>query len=286
MPTERKPIKIEALRPDIPMLDYLLLDAAGASDLENMRRSPAYCRMKMEDDFDDSSQAMEFGTAVHLAILEPARFKASCGFLPKGYDGRLKKFKGLYAQMKSNFEVVLRHEQEESIRMVLSQVAANPDAQHLVSKLTSTEMTCTVRDPKTGTMCKCRPDGLIGSAGILMDVKTTRKEDEDAFEYQAGQLGYHRKMAFYLDQLNWLSAVRGTPEFKYAVILAIANTPPHECMVLAIRDDVLDAGRLTYRPRLDRLAECVETGVWPGWDPGIRTMGLRKFHMSEANTKE
>jgi exodeoxyribonuclease VIII len=276
----RKPIKIEAIRPGIPMEDYLALDAIGHSDLEALSLSPAdaYLGMTEEEDSSSYSDARDFGTAIHLALLEPALYPKRVGFLPPTFNGRTKDGQALKKQMESTYEVVLKAEREDNIRTILQNVKNCPPFANILSLPGEAEMTATVQDPETGVMCKCRPDRLLPGERILFDLKTTRAKTKRQFAKQSFDLGYDRKMAYYLRLLRWLREKGKThAEYDYAVIGAVQNSGAFNVGIFVLTPEDLETAWQSLRPLLNRAATCVETGYWPGWDSEPTTLNYEKW---------
>lgn len=269
---ERKTIEIEAMRPGISIPDYIRMDACGGSDLENMRRSPRYCKM-MQDRDDEPSEARDFGTATHTTLLEPHRAPDSIGFLPEGFTARSKENKAHLAAMRDKYEVVLKHERMAELAAVTDSVAQHEYAQLLLDHPGACEMTGTVSHPSGGGLVKIRPDKLVPTLGTVLELKTTRATTQAEFEKQAWNLGYHRKASFVMAVLRWMKE-RGVIKDAYDTyaFLAIANTAPHEVGVFAMSSIVLEREEAEWQPHLERYFECHETNEWPGWTQGIEIL--------------
>ena len=58
----------------LTMEEYLAIDAMSASGIEQLRKSPLHFRY-YRDNPKPSTPAMELGTALHMALLEPLLFE-------------------------------------------------------------------------------------------------------------------------------------------------------------------------------------------------------------------
>lgn len=59
----------------MPQADYLALEALGSSDIKRLLRSPAHY-LAERNKVTEPTDSMVIGSAIHLAVLEPARFAA------------------------------------------------------------------------------------------------------------------------------------------------------------------------------------------------------------------
>lgn len=278
---KRKAIKIQGLRPGLPMLDYLSIDACGGSDLEHMRRSPAYCKMMMDRE-DKPSEPRDFGTATHSLLLEPDTLESVVGFLPEGFTARSDANKSHLATMRGEYTVVLKHERKAELELILAGVKRCEAARALLFESRGgAEMTGTVLDPDTGCMVKIRPDRLVPELRTVVEIKTTRAESEEEFEKQVWTMGYHRKASYVMAVLGWLHD-GGFIKTRYDLyaFIGIANTGPHETCVKAVPSSVLEVEMAEWRPHLTRYAECHELGEWPGWSSDV---GMLKAPAWERN---
>jgi hypothetical protein len=84
----------------------------------------------------------------------------------------------------------------------------------------------------------------------------------------AYRYGYHAQLAFYLDGLRATGiAIDADP-----AIICVESVPPHDVVVYALNEIVIDQGRQMYRRLLARVKECTERGEWPGIEPGVRAL--------------
>lgn len=276
----------------VPMDQYLRWDAIGSSDLEHIHRSPAYAHFwkTHDEEVDDDRGARSWGTALHMLCLEPRRFDQAVGILPPEHDGRTKEGKALKAQLETEREVVIKHAAAEEVRRAAARVRAHRSAGALLASSGPTEVSVVVRDPVTGLLCKCRPDKLIPSKGVLLDWKSTRMPSQRAFTKQAFDLGYDRKISFYLWQLNLLRELGPAPEYSIGAIVSVQNDEPYETCVYAVRGETLEVAQVSWRKDLARWAECKESGAYPGFDEDVKILDLpdwaKRLRLEDAGVSE
>jgi hypothetical protein len=222
-----------------------------------------------------STPAMELGTAVHTAILEPDSF-------PQRYargievDRRTTAGKQRWAAFVEDCgdRTVLTAEQWETAEAIAANVRGC-DAAQFVRLCDAVEVPLFGRI--AGQPVRGRPDarGTRGpGAGILVEVKTTSGLATTAeFERAIATWGYGFQAAGY----SMLGEQAGV-EVRHVIVIVCETAPPHGIAVFRLLDDVV----AWYRPRVEAAAElyaeCAESGVWPGHPREVREIGLPRWH--------
>lgn len=286
--TEREPDIEPGWYPDMSMGDYLALPYMSASRLETFRRSPMHYRHAVDHPDDPSSRAMDMGTALHLAILEPEKFEGRYVTVgrcegTKGdgercqYQGSVYRdgfsFCGTHDPMKGepvDPDIhVLAKPDLESVKRMRDAVLAHPRARTFFEGEIQTEVTGIAADPDTGVLCKIRPDVRVVRAPVLPDVKSTKDASPWAFAKDAANRGYHRKLALYRRIHGVLDGERLDP-----AIIAVENTAPHGVAVYLLDDDDIREADREVRRHLSRFAWCQEEDIWPGYGDEFRYLKL------------
>ena len=285
---ERKPL-VPARRPGIhagvPMDEYLRWDAAGNSDLMNMKRSPAYAN-DQRTVVSEPSASTTFGIAVHARILQPEDYDRIVGVLPADLNLRTKDGRAHRDALYESHEVVISADVAKEVEACARSVFNHKAASVLVGANGPVEQSVIAEDPETGCPVKIRPDKLIPQKGVVLDVKTTRMPSEFAFTRQSFQLGYDRKLSFYLWVMNLLPALGPSPEYHTGAVLLIQNTPPYEPLVVAYKTRVLEAARVSWRRDLTRFAECRDTNVWPGFTETVKVLDYEDWMIASREGDE
>ncbi len=97
----------------------------------------------------------------------------------------------------------------------------------------------------------------------VIDLKTCRNAEPEAFLRDAVRMGYHLQAAFYLDVLRWAGITRPALWF-----VAVETDPPHAASVIRFTDDdcsFIHAGRALYRAAFQRIVDAQQTGRWEGY---------------------
>ncbi|CAB4178051.1 Putative exodeoxyribonuclease 8, PDDEXK-like domain containing protein [uncultured Caudovirales phage] len=106
-------------------------------------------------------------------------------------------------------------------------------------------------DHESGVACKARFDLFCGSTGGVFDLKTTRKDDRQGFEWQAEDLLYHVSAGFYDLHREGL----GIYSAPYRYIVVTKGNPSY-CWVFPISYTLMSAGRGMALEGLRRIAQC------------------------------
>jgi len=245
--------------------DYHASPGISKSGLDLIAKSPRhyYAKKLAEDRPPDAAQtsAQLDGNIAHCAILEPAEFgnryvvgpdvfrttkawKEFAESLPPGVTGiKQDQYAAAWAQAKSVNRI-------EAISSGLAKGQAEVSAYWI--------------DDETGVLCKCRPDFVqdCGEAGvILIDAKTCGSAHPNEFSRMIANHRYHVQAAYYSDGFQKASG-RRVLGFVFA---AVEMDYPHEASATQLDDESIDQGRIDYRRNLDTYAECLASGVWPGY---------------------
>lgn len=152
-------------------------------------------------------------------------------------------------------EIVSRDEYD-TMRGVVKSIEADPLANKLINGPGKSEVTIVWEDPETGILCKGRIDRL--GDDYIADIKSTVKLFE--FERVIATHHYHRQQAFY--RYGW--SVLNGGELLDCYIVAVEKDPPFAVRSAPLSDAALDQGDREWRRLLNRVAECHESGCWPG----------------------
>ena len=237
--------------------EYSSVRAVNWSCLKEMSRSPLHYAHRLTRPRDDTP-AMRFGRACHTAVLEPDRFPLEYVV----FDGarRAGKEWDAFAAVNSA-RTILKADEYQTALALRDAVHAHPVAgQLLASGLPELSLQWT--DAATGLPCKARIDWWDDSTLALTDLKTTKDVQARVFGHLAARLGYHGQVAFYRAGVKAVYGCEATVR-----IVAAEAEAPHDVAVFGIDDDCLYAGEEEVKRLLQLVAECRESGVWPGRYP-------------------
>lgn len=236
-------------------MNYDNIPALRRSALWELRKSPAHYKYYVENP-PEATPSLMFGTAVHMALLEPERFKNSYIVSPK-IDRRTKEGKEAYAALMESGKDILSEEDGEKIAAMVNAVMEHPIASKLISG--EHEVPIEWEDPKTSERCKCRPD--IIHENIIVDYKTTISCEDGVFEASTRKYGYQLQAAMYREGLLQTRF----DNYGFAFI-AQEKTPPYAVRVYMCDEGWIDDGVSIYRELLDLYHDCKIKNEWKGYE--------------------
>lgn len=253
---------------------YESIEAVNYSTLKHFGRSPAHARAMMLHP-PAPTAAMEFGTAVHCAVMEPTRFAEEYVAAPR-CDRRTKVGKETWKEFEESNEgkSILTAADALALKSIQEAVWNHPLARELLSGEGVNELTAVWTDEPTGRRCKAMLDRFTKSAGwsIVMDLKTCNDASERAFANHVVRYSYHEQAAYYLSGLAVLS-----PQRRRFIWLAVESEPPHGIGLYEPDADMLMEGARLWREHLDVYATCQTENIWPGYDTGIQSLKLPRW---------
>lgn len=243
-----KPCLVEGM----PNEEYHAHPGISNSGLKLIETSPAHYAASCFE----TTRAMEIGTAIHCAILEPERFASDYILMPEVKDRRQPEYKSAVKNVGS--ERVLVGKEVESVLGMADSIYSSEYLRRQLSVPAWRELSVFAIDPATGELCKCRFD-FLSHGLVAIDLKKTQDARADAFSRAIYNYAYHQQHAFYCDVFFWATGVQ-LEAFKF---LAIEEKPPHGRKLYQLDDGSVMVGRSKYEANLKTYTECKASGVWP-----------------------
>ena len=266
--------------PGLSRAEYEAIPAANYSTLKHFNLSPAHAREYMIHP-PEPSKAMEFGTALHSAILEPTKFKKEYIVAPT-VDRRTKEGKAAWVAFEAEHPGgnYLSTDEMEGCNTIIKGIDENETATLLLRGEGKNEMCVVWVDEETGLLCKGLIDrftSLFGW-GVVVDIKSTVSAFPPMFAAQSARMSYHVQAAFYIDGLNAVA-----PSERRFITLAIEKTRPFCMSAFEYDEQAISEGRAAYRRYLNEYNSCKETGKWPGYPAGINPLSLPKWAIKDQS---
>jgi len=217
----------------------------------------------------ESTAAMDLGTAFHCAILEPDEYKDRFSVLPKGFKKVGKDNVALYDAIIDAGLMPITASDHEGVMAMADAMRANKMTSYLLNIPYTVEQS--IFAEVNGVKCKCRPDLLIMPDtdplypdGLIVDMKSAKDASPDGFGKQAWDLGYHIQSAFYRHVFH---AKHGRlPRFVFG---AVESKYPHLTKYHEDPDDLAEYAAEIVTEALMLYKQCLRTGIWPGYGDGI-----------------
>lgn len=273
MTTTRTTCPKPGLYPGTPEPAYRAWKAVNASAIWDGRRSPRHLMHAIRT-MREPTPTLQFGTLVHAAVLEPARFEAQTvppPINPKTGEpyGADSKAYATYAA-KHPGKMILSEADIARIGRIRDAVMSHKRARELLT-IKGAEEVSGVWDCE-GVRCKFRADRFLPGV-CLVDLKTTRDASRNEFGWSCKKFGYYVRAAFYTDGCRAL-----TGEDTDMVFIAVESDEPHGVACYTLDVASLAAGRALYRSTLRELAKCAASKAWHAYHDEIETLtvpGLR-----------
>lgn len=259
--------------PDMAAVEYHAHPAASNSLLSQISRSPLHARAYL-DGHREETDALSFGTALHVARLEPGRYATEYGIFDG--DARTKEGKANRQAIIDAGKQVIYQKDHDLIVDMMTVLQASDTSQYIAGGLIESSVFWT--DPATGMECKCRPDSWLQSDGIVVDLKSADDASPDGFARACAKYRYHVQAAHYMD---------GTKATRF-IFIAQEKKPPYAVGVYELSPESLELGRQMRDQDLQTYASCMRSGVWPGYPSGVSVITLPSwsFHKTESEEIE
>ena len=224
---------------------HALENVWGNSQLSDLAESPLlfYQRHIIKSLPPAESQAFDFGTAVHLALLEPHKFYGRVAPIPPevcASDGS-KRGKAWERWRDDHEGLILLHQAEvDRIVAMQSNLRRNEALRFLLHAPGPVEKSILWTDGPTGLRRKARPDKIAksGNQCVVIDVKSTIAPYPEGFQKQLVSFGYHRQAAYYLDGVE----AAGMKPTGF-VIIAVPKKPGYDPVVFKLAESAIQVGR-------------------------------------------
>jgi hypothetical protein len=238
-------------------------------------QTPAHFKGAIRKD----SKAKAFGTAAHMAVLEPHLLERTYGRLPNGHNGTTVAGKAQTQAVREAGLIPMKADEYDAVLKIRDLLHADPLVQRLVSGAVYEQSAYWI-DPDTQELCRCRPDIYNPALKMMADVKTTRDASPFYFSRDIEEYGYHVQDAFYSD--GWEAA--GGGDVEAFVFITVESEAPHLFQIYELSQIDKDQGRDIYRQAIKRYADCKKTGIWPGYAGGVQEISRPKWAQEKVLT--
>lgn len=248
------------------------------------QQSPAHYKFPPPRD-EETTQAIaakDFGTASHIAILEPERFEQAVYRGPA--DRRGNKWKDAEEFCKIEGKTLLVADAYDNILAIRDAIHADPWVNGVITGGDNVnEASGYWIDPETGELCRCRPDLYRRDLKLILDVKSAASAHPDAFARSVIKFGYHAQEAFYSD--GWQACGQPVEAFAF---LVWEKKSPFAFAVYELPPPIVEEGRAIMRKALNTYAACRKANRWPGYSEGVQELSFKRwsYRLTEAPTDE
>lgn len=250
--------------------DYHSHHGISKSKLDSIAKSPLHYWSRWCDPSRVTpapTPAMEFGTAVHMAVLEPGRFAYEYTQAPD-VARTTKAGKAEWEAAAADGKQLLKKDDWHSIQAIRQAIATHPMASKILEASGRSERSLFGTCSRTGLELKCRPDYLTDS-GWIVDLKTTKDASARAFQKSAATYRYHVQAAHYLHVCELVLQER----LKGFLFIAVESGHPHAVQVFEASPTFVQVGAAEAMRNLDALAHALDTypsdKPWPSYSDDV-----------------
>ena len=128
-------------------------------------------------------------------------------------------------------------------------------------------------DPEFGVWCRSRLDWMpppTTGRFVIVDYKTTSSAGPEALPKHVANFGYHVQADFYCRGIRALG-IHEDPDFLFVFQETEA---PYLITTAQLDEETMWAARQANQEALERYRDCLESGIWPGYDEEIQLVSL------------
>lgn len=260
------------------------------SALDVFARSPAHYLHYLgtginEDEEEEKAkktpEALLIGSAFHSLVLEPDVFAREYVRLPDFGSMQSSKNRALRDGWLAERPGIigLKADQWRTIHGMRESVLRNKRIRRIL-ETGRPERTVAAIDPHTGLPRKARLDWDSELEGIALDLKSALDGRWDRWKLEAGRRRYHVQDAYYTDTCEL--AGLNLPVMGFGVV---EKTPPYVSALYTLGPKARAAGEIMFRRELDGIAECCDSGEFPGYGNGdAMELELPGYFVADAET--
>lgn len=259
--------------------DYFAVEAISASAIKSaIDKSPKHFKAYLDGLVVKTSDAMDFGSAVHCALLEPEKFDDKY----VAYDGtrRGKAYDAFVAE--NDGKIILKSDAMAKVKAVCRSVKAHPVV-NMIRKQGGCETVLQWKQSWNDVEfdCKAKLDKLTIWQGkpLILDVKTTADASYGKFSRDIATFHYDVQAAWYVNGAEKCGL--GDAQF---VFIAVEKEPPFAVAARMLGWDTLEDGRKTYSEVMQRFSYAKKTGKYEGFtENGVEVIDKPKWAMRYVN---
>lgn len=236
--------------------EYRQQRGISKSDLDLIHQSPALLEWARNAP-GEGSDAVDLGTHVHCATLEPDVFAGTYRKAPAGRSTQADRarFDAFLASCKASGKIALDADTYDMVIAMRDSIMAHPTARELLTSPGVSESS--IFGELEGVRVKCRPDRIVEGRHILVDVK--KVDDIDHLARSIQKFRYYVSAAFYSDIYEQWTGNR--PRYIFAAVGERRSIGRHPVRVFELEQAWVEAGRQEYRDDLERVREMEEFGA-------------------------
>ncbi len=250
------------------------LSSSGARKL--VRKCPA--RFRYDDD--KPTKAMQLGTAAHTQVLGAGAEIVEVPGAESNGAWSTTEAKAAVAAARAAGQVPVKPAEYATITAMAAALRAHPKAAELLAPgAGKAEQSAFWFNEEFGIWRRCRFDWLPDDDGsgelIIPDYKKCESADKEAMRKAMANYGYHCQADWYRS-----AAAHFRPGDRVRFVLVCQEMqPPYLVECYEPDADSLAEGRYWNRAAMEVFRDCMQSGQWPGYNPGdgITSLSLPRW---------
>lgn len=279
----------QGIYPGVPELDYHAgtfgpEGSLSSTEVKRILEAPAVLKW-YRDNPQPSKSAYDFGHIVHSLVLGTGLEIAEIPdeYLSANGAASTKEAKAFVTEARNAGAVPMKKKDLQVPTALADAVLTDPVAGPLFEKGTP-EQSIYAKDAATGVWMRGRIDWATDwtenneGATILVDLKTTAGNASlSEFSREAARFDYAVQREFY--RQIWMQ-ITGEPEPRF-IHVVVSKKPPYLVNVFEFDFEFEMIGQEKVRQALETYAECVATGIWPGYAPTIKALSPPAYYSQQ-----
>lgn len=265
--------ELAGLVPDLDEQTYHAHPALSSTGARRLLDSPARFRWH-QDHPEPPRAAFDVGTAVHAKVLGVGAAIAVIpdDVLASNGAASTKEAKAFIEDARVQGLVPVKQAVSDEVTAMSEAVLQHPTARLLFEQDGIPEASMFATDPDTGVQVRCRFDYW---APYAVDLKTTAGPASKAgFEKVVANHGYDVQQEHYE-----FTAEQLFDERRPFLFVVVEKTPPYLVGVHQLDREFVEIGQKKAARARRLFAECLTTGVWPGYPPEVQLASPPLYHV-------
>lgn len=254
---------------DLTLEEYHGDCCAGPSVSSSVLREVAICPAKawakspLNPDRlpEETSDTFDFGKAAHDKLLFGDLPIERYFVLPGNFNGRTNEGKALKAQAIHEGQTIVKFRDMDKINAMVKAVRDHPYAWALFERGRA-EKSLIWQDKATGLWLKARPDFLPDAGRFIPDYKTSANARPEDFCRDINKFGYHVQAALYVEGIRAVTDL----DPQAFIFVVQEKKAPFVVQPYQLEAESFEYGRYKMHKAIELFADCLEKGVWPGYD--------------------
>ncbi|NIG12967.1 exodeoxyribonuclease VIII [Pantoea sp. Al-1710] len=254
--------------------DYHQGEGISKSQLDDIALSPAVYQWRKDAPEDEEKKdALNMGTALHCALLEPDQFDERFICLPdfnrRTNAGKADE-KAFREETQASGKTILTAESWRKLSLMRDSTFAHPSARWLLEQDGHCEASMYWNDDATQLLCRIRPDKFLIRMPLIIDVK--KVADMSRFPRHVAEFRYHVQDAFYRE--GFRQSYGENPMFVFIAVSETIDCGRYPVRVYSLTAYDVEVGTHLFRQDLQTYARAralnefggVEEITRPEWD--------------------